>query len=639
LEALKDKKRDGEIETRAYIRQFSAISAALMKKEQIEDYTRGIWFLNGLPQGIRSKVIRKNKINIEVPLTMVYTEMVKTAIEILASNKTVREFDSNVRGRESLSRLVDHFGNTVQVPKENQFSVPVVASRAQTVTEEAIEDLTKAFQSMAMSAMATISSGPQTQQLRFDPSGGANRGAYPTGATGRVDPSAPLRGPMPQAGVFAGEAFRPRSIRCYYCLEDGHIRRDCPDFGIDQERGLVCESAEGRMYFGKPDEGGKSAYVPRGEKGKDIVRRFWEQAAPQQATGGPAPVANQIEQRPILLRPSTVTSVGGMSGRVVEIEESDDDEIEAGVTVAAAELRGGKGAQDNERWENPRRTLKERISREKKMATPKVPRAGNWKKTTVEDVVGGDEVEEMDIDKEQTEALKRAGPRPTRRVEKYLDVLKGSANPLELIDKILDNELKGITGREVLACSDMLQKLLFKNMVTATPTYLKAKPEEDTVAVKTAVLEEVESPFIVTSPKVRVIIGDIEVVALIDCGAEADIIATRVAERAGLGVRPDPYYGMIGHSGERKKFDGACDNVTVKIGSVGTTTNFFTMDHPQNDVVLGQPFIISSLLSFSYRDGFQYATIVNDERTKQVTVRVASMADARGGKDAFQGNL
>jgi hypothetical protein len=639
LEALKDKKRETEAETRAYIRQFTAISAALLKKGQIEGYTRGIWFLNGLPQGIRSKVIRKQGINIEEPSTMIYDKMTKAAIEILESNKTVREFDSDVRGREVLSQLVDQFGNTVQVPKEKQFSVPVVGPQAREVSNGTIEDLTRAFESLAMSARATANTIPSGQQARFNPPGGANRGAYPTGATGRVDPSHPPRGPIAGAGVYAGELYRSRPVICFYCQEEGHFRRDCPDFVIDQERGLVHETLEGRMHYGRAGEGGKAVWVPRGARGRDIIREHWEAAAQQQAQ---ATTAGQAATRTVLGRPTGVTSVGGMSGEVVRMEESDDEELENEVDVRAAILRGDKRAATEEQWKDPRRTLKERIQKERKMAAPKVPRAGNWKKPSVEVADELDEtmdVEEIDIDKEQTEALRKAGPRVVRRVEKYVDLIRRTANPMELMNKILDNELKGVTAREIVACSDVLQKILFKNMATAIPSDMRPKTGGEEVHVQSAMLEEIETPFIVTSPKVRVTIGDLEVLALIDSGAEADLISSRVAERAGLGVRPEPQYGMVGHSGERKKFDGMCENVTVKIGSVGTTTNFFTMDNPQNDVVLGQPFIVASLLTFSYRDGFQYATMVNDERTKQVTVRVASMTDSRREKNTLQGNL
>jgi hypothetical protein len=239
------------------------------------------------------------------------------------------------------------------------------------------------------------------------------------------------------------------------------------------------------------------------------------------------------------------------------------------------------------------------------------------------------DIEEINIDKEQIETLRKAGPKVARRVEKYMDIIRHAANPMELINKILDNKLRGVTGREIIACSDILQKILFKNIAIAIPSSIGPRADKGIVAACSALLEEVETPFIITSPKVRVSIGSLEVLALIDSSAKADLISSRVAECAGLGIRPDPQYGIVEYSGERKKFDRIYENIAVRIRSVGITTNFFIIDSLQNNVVLGQPFIIASLLSFSYRDGFQYTIIVNNRRTKQVTVRVASISDSR----------
>jgi hypothetical protein len=168
-----------------------------------------------------------------------------------------------------------------------------------------------------------------------------------------------------------------------------------------------------------------------------------------------------------------------------------------------------------------------------------------------------------------------------------MDMIRCTANPIELINKILNNKLRGVTRREIVACSDILQKILFKNIATAVPSSIGPRAGEGIVAVCSALLEEVETLFIITSPKVRVSIGSLEILALINSSAEADLISSRVAEYAGLGVRPDPQYGMVGYSGERKKFDGICENMVIRIGSVGIITNFFIIDSLQNDIVLG----------------------------------------------------
>ena len=84
---------------------------------------------------------------------------------------------------------------------------------------------------------------------------------------------------------------------------------------------------------------------------------------------------------------------------------------------------------------------------------------------SVDRVIDKDIVKEKEIDTKQIQELKKVSLKVAQRVKKYLDILKKGANLVDLLDKILDNELKGITSREVLSCSDLLQKLLFKNIV------------------------------------------------------------------------------------------------------------------------------------------------------------------------------
>src|SRR5277367_2727204 len=140
-----------------------------------------------------------------------------------------------------------------------------------------------------------------------------------------------------------------------------------------------------------------------------------------------------------------------------------------------------------------------------------------------------------------------------RKVGRFLDELKRDANPEELLGKILDTELKGITGREVLACSDLLQKILFKSKSEPRSVQFEdlkgGEQVHKPVQVLSAGVEGVEAPYVIRSPKIRVRIGALKVLVLVDCGAEADLIVTSVAEAAGLPVQPKPRLGMVGHLG------------------------------------------------------------------------------------------
>ncbi len=646
LEALKAKPRTTEDDVRQFIRQYTAVSAALVKKGQLEGYTRGVWFLNGLPADVRGKVIRKNKVNIDSPATIDFEKLAKTATEIYTSNKTVREFSDSRAKQEGLSELVDSLGHAPAVPKsENRLVPPIVAPRG--VSVETVDELTEAFNALALAARATLGAGPGASRAPFNPPGGGNQpGAYPSGPSGRIDLSAPpgtnypgWHPSNPPVGVGAATAFSDRPTGCFYCMEAGHFRRDCPDFLIDAERGLVHESA-GRVYYGKAGQGGQAVWMRRGMPQRDTVRRDWKVGSPAASSQGTSGVPTEVLQRP----PQNVGTVGVKSAGVIDWEGSDVEEEYVSISGARTDQRNGK---DDEKWANPRKVLKGRIAKEKNLAAPKVPRLGQWKPAdrVVEvssegETAEGAIVEEMEIDEEQTEKLKKVGPRVARKVEKYVDLLKKGADPMGLLDKVLDNELKGITGREVLACSDILQKLLFKNMASVKRSWSirDQTPPPEVIEVNSIDVREIERMFVVRSPRVMVRIGSLSIKALIDCGAEANLMTVELAARAGLPIRPNPKLGMVGHLGERERFGGLCEEVPVSVGSVTVSSNFFTLQKAENELVLGQPFIVASLLSFSYSDGGQNATIVNDERTKQVTIRVANLSDLRTEADIFPEN-
>ncbi|RDL34481.1 uncharacterized protein BP5553_07609 [Venustampulla echinocandica] len=487
LEALKSKKRTSEDDVRQFIRQFTAISTVLVNKKELEEYTRGIWFLNGLLEDVRGKVIRRGKVTMNKPETVKFSEMAKTATEIYTSNKSIREFaDSKVK-QDGLSELVDRLGEASVPPRpENILAALVVASRVR-LSKEVMDNLSNMFKAIALSARATAEADMMGGAMagggraaRFNPpSGGNQAAAYPAGLAGRINAAELPRGgqagwylqQMPAAAVNAAMAARSKPIYCFYYLESGHFRRECDDFRGDEGRGFAYERPDGLLYYGRRGDGGASVPWQRGERGRDTVRQVWGGASaaaepPKQVSGMPRQDARPAAApRKVPRAPSA--NVSSMS--VVDLESSDVEEGDSDGFVIVAGVQGRQTDRAEEKWQNPKRVLRERAKREAKMAVLKLPRAGEWRKPQGEGAETADE--------ESTEALKKLGPRVTRKVEKYLDVLKRDADPMELLDKVFDNELKSITGREVIVYSDLLQKLLFKNMVPFTKVELPASEE------------------------------------------------------------------------------------------------------------------------------------------------------------------
>ena len=376
LETLKSKSRGGEDDVRQYIRQYTAISAVLIEKGQLESYTRGVWFLNRLPGDVRGKVIRKNRVNIDQPDTLVFENLARTATEIYTSNKTVREFADDRKRQEGLSDLVDKLGYTASIREhENRLTAPVIAPRGG-LGGESIDELTKAFDALALSARAAaLANSSIGQQGGFNLPGGGNPvGTYPTGPTGRINASAPPQGQRMlrvnyPAGNNAAAAQYARPTYCFYCLEDGHFRSGCPDFLIDIKRGLVHDD-QGRLYLGRAGGRGQPVPMRRGEKGSAIVRSHWDKAQPSSGQAGPS-------NRPVVLpRGAALPNVGVSAILVADVFDSDTEEGSEEGMVMVAGAQGEFKQISEEKWQNPKKILRERAARERKLAVPRLPRVG-----------------------------------------------------------------------------------------------------------------------------------------------------------------------------------------------------------------------------------------------------------------------
>ena len=57
LETFKSKARTEKDDLKQYCRQFHTVSHTLVERGQLETYTRAMWFIQGLPQRLREKVV------------------------------------------------------------------------------------------------------------------------------------------------------------------------------------------------------------------------------------------------------------------------------------------------------------------------------------------------------------------------------------------------------------------------------------------------------------------------------------------------------------------------------------------------------------------------------------------------------
>ena len=91
------------------------------------------------------------------------------------------------------------------------------------------------------------------------------------------------------------------------------------------------------------------------------------------------------------------------------------------------------------------------------------------------------------------------------------------------------------------------------------------------------------------SPKAKVRLEDgSKVTALLDTGAEINVMTREVMEDAGLAMRRGPKLELVSHTGHSRHFFGLCEDVEVAIGELKTRHPIFVVEHEDHDLVLGQ---------------------------------------------------
>ena len=94
------------------------------------------------------------------------------------------------------------------------------------------------------------------------------------------------------------------------------------------------------------------------------------------------------------------------------------------------------------------------------------------------------------------------------------------------------------------------------------------------------------------SPKIKVRLEyGSKVTALLDTGAEINVMTREVMEDAGLAMRKGLKFELVSHTGHSQPFLGLCKDVEVVIGGLKTRHSIFMMEYGDHDLVLEQPFL------------------------------------------------
>jgi hypothetical protein len=280
-------------------------------------------------------------------------------------------------------------------------------------------------------------------------------------------------------------------------------------------------------------------------------------------------------------------------------------------------------ARTDEKWRNPTKIMKRTEPRERKLAVPKAIRAGEWKPATVADVTDKD----MEIDQEPTEEAilvkvennpDRAAKRQRRTPKKkYLDVIKETTDPEAVFDEVMKQPVT-IKLQDLLACSPTFAKLLFKGVSVQEAADVPAAS-----VGSVGVQHRKEKTYAAKTPKLLVKVDGAPTRAMLDTGAEVNVITRAAADELGLPVRTDLLLALKAVSGDTRVFNGACEDVEIDIGGVVNHQTLFVLNKSEHTLILGAPFFHDAQVTFEYDDsGNQYAKLLSEDQEKVATVQV-----------------
>ena len=296
------------------------------------------------------------------------------------------------------------------------------------------------------------------------------------------------------------------------------------------------------------------------------------------------PEDENIENRPkdgTPLQPgAAVASITLLSGA-----DSEEEEEELKVYQTSA-VRVEDTRTKDTKWRNPTKILKRTEPRERKFAVPKTVRPGEWKPVADE----GMEIDEQELTDEPASVKVEDNPERTRRGQRtpkkrYLDLIQETTDPEVVFDGVMKQPVT-IKLQDLLACSPTFAKLLFKGV----PVREKAEIPTASVGSMGVRRHWKERTYAAKTPKLLVKVDGAPIRAMLDTGAEVNVITQTAADELGLPVRTDLLLALKAVSGDTRVFDGACEDVEIDIGGVVNYQTLLVLNESEHTLILGAPF-------------------------------------------------
>ena len=180
LEAFKNKKRAKDKNPREYIHQFENVSKVLIKKRLLNNFTRTLWFVDGLPENTKDKLIKRNHLVEDDFADLDFHILRIDALNIAKGEREKKNLKNHTIDDSEVDYLaeVHNFGRIASAAAEVDLVEPVVPipciarrqavspakSRSDRKMEDDIEHLTKEIGALTLCVRTMQTGSYQTNQ-------------------------------------------------------------------------------------------------------------------------------------------------------------------------------------------------------------------------------------------------------------------------------------------------------------------------------------------------------------------------------------------------------------------------------------------------------------------------------------------
>ena len=211
LEEYVNKSRDKD-GLKHYYRQYDRIAKVLVLKDELDSYSQGRLFINGLPEGIRHKVLSKQELSSHAPIGSInYQKALNAVKKIVDKEEMMEQFVLAPERQTGISSLAESLNVVKQPTTESRVRFATIAEEKEQKKEDVMELITKSFSALTL---------PLTTAINKLEAASAVKPPTSQPFSTSLDPALEWNKRGRQAGG---------SIICYTCEKPGHTKPNCPD--------------------------------------------------------------------------------------------------------------------------------------------------------------------------------------------------------------------------------------------------------------------------------------------------------------------------------------------------------------------------------------------------------------------------